>query len=124
MSGYNSFYERCFAPKRNGPATAPFASVRSKALKWPPLMRIILAFGSLMGQRSKPFFEHVQRQSVDAVCKRCERPVRLMPTKDVCALCVCAMEYGAPSSISEYGDTEPKTLEPRPPRLAAKDVNE
>ena len=48
-------YERCFAPKRNGSATAPFASVRSKALKWPPLTRIILAFGSLMGQRSKPF---------------------------------------------------------------------
>jgi len=81
-------------------------------------------FWFIDGPEEQAFFEHVQRQSVDAVCKRCERPVRLMPTKDVCALCVGAMEYGAPSSMSEYGDTEPKTLEPRPPRLAAKDVNE
>jgi hypothetical protein len=80
-------------------------------------------FWFIDGPEEQAFFEHVQRQSVDAVCKRCERPVRLMPERDVCALCVCAMEYGAPSSISEYGETEPKTRKPRPSRsrrLAAK----
>jgi hypothetical protein len=58
-------------------------------------------------------FEHVQRQSVPTICKRCERPVRLMPPKTLCAIRVCALEWGAPASMSEYGHVEPKTLKPR-----------
>ena len=48
------------------------------------------------------FFEHVQRQSVRTACTRCERPVRLMPTKAVCARCASALECGAPASMKEY----------------------
>jgi hypothetical protein len=47
------------------------------------------------------FFEHVQRQSVPSICERCERPVRLMPHKTLCAICACALEWGAPASMSE-----------------------
>jgi predicted amidophosphoribosyltransferase len=50
----------------------------------------------------RAFFEHVQRQSVSAICCRCQRPVRLMPTKTLCASCVSALESGAPTSINEY----------------------
>lgn len=84
-------------------------------------------FWFIDGPEELAFFEHVQRESVRTICKRCDKPVRLMPPKDLCALCACALEYGAPTSISEYGDPEPKTLEPRPRRrrrLAAKDAND
>jgi hypothetical protein len=47
----------------------------------------------------RAFFEHVQRESVGTICRRCERPVRLMPTKTLCASCVSALESGAPASI-------------------------
>jgi hypothetical protein len=50
----------------------------------------------------REFFEHVRRQSVHTVCRRCERPVQLMPPNTVCARCVCALECGAPSSMSKY----------------------
>jgi hypothetical protein len=83
-------------------------------------------FWFIDGPEEQAFFAHVQGQSIDAVCKRCERPVRLMPTRDVCAVCICAIECGAPGSISEYGGSKPKTLEPRPGRsrrLAAKGAN-
>jgi hypothetical protein len=33
------------------------------------------------------FFEHVQRQSVQAICRRCERAVRLMPAKTLLLAC-------------------------------------
>ena len=65
------------------------------------------------GPEEQAFFEHVQQQSVPAICNRCERPVRLMPTKAICAICVCALKSAAPASMSEYGDIEPKTLKPR-----------
>jgi hypothetical protein len=55
------------------------------------------------------FFEHVQRQSVRAICQRCNRLVRLMPSKDLCAICVFAIECGAPTAMSEYGHAGPKT---------------
>ena len=52
------------------------------------------------------FFDHVQRQSVLIACERCERPVRLIPPKALCASCVSALEYGAPASMEEYGSQE------------------
>ncbi len=59
-------------------------------------------FWNIDGQEERAFFEHVQRQSFDRICHRCERPVRLMPSKTLCAPCVSALECGAPISLSEY----------------------
>ena len=59
-------------------------------------------FWRIDAQEEQAFFEHVQRQSVPTICRRCERPVRLMPTKRCCASCISALESGAPASISEY----------------------
>ena len=56
----------------------------------------------------RTFFDHVQRQSVLIACERCERPVRLIPLKTLCASCVSALECGAPASMKEYGSQ--KTL--------------
>jgi hypothetical protein len=67
-------------------------------------------FWNIDGPEEQAFFEHVQRQSAPAICKRCDRPVRLMPPKDLCAICVCALEWGAPASMAEYGHVESKTL--------------
>jgi hypothetical protein len=33
-----------------------------------------------------------------------------MPPKTLCAICVCALEWGAPASMTEYGEVEPKTV--------------
>ncbi len=54
----------------------------------------------------RAFFDRVRRQSVLTACKRCERPVRLIPHKTLCASCVSALEYGAPASMREYGSQE------------------
>jgi predicted amidophosphoribosyltransferase len=54
----------------------------------------------------RAFFDFVRRQSVLTACERCERPVRLIPTKALCASCVSALEYGAPVSMREYGSQE------------------
>jgi hypothetical protein len=67
-------------------------------------------FWNIEGTEEQAFFEHVQRQSVPAICERCVRPVRLIPPKALCAVCVGALESGAPASISEYGHVEPRTL--------------
>ncbi len=53
-------------------------------------------------EEEKAFFEHVQRQSVEKTCDRCDRPVRLMPSKTLCASCLIALECGAPASLSQY----------------------
>jgi hypothetical protein len=52
------------------------------------------------------FFDQVQRQSLLIACERCERSVRLIPPKALCASCVSALEYGAPASMREYGSQE------------------
>ena len=57
-----------------------------------------------IGERDeRAFFDHVRRRSVLIACERCERPVRLIPLKTLCASCVSALEYGAPISMKEYG---------------------
>ena len=66
-------------------------------------------FWFLDGPEERTFFEHVKRKSLSAICMRCERSVRLMPPKTLCATCVSSLEYGAPTAMSEYGDAEPKT---------------
>ena len=55
------------------------------------------------------FFEHVQRQSVRAICQRRKRVVQLISNKTICARCVSALEYGAPTSMRKYGHAGPKT---------------
>jgi hypothetical protein len=65
------------------------------------------------GPEERAFFDHIQRQSVLVNCKRCERPVRLMPCKTVCASCVSALECGAPASIDEYDQPKPTILDSR-----------
>jgi hypothetical protein len=63
----------------------------------------------------RAFFEYVQRQSVLITCERCERPVRLIPPKVLCASCVSALECGAPASMKEYGRSQKTLLDPTRP---------
>jgi hypothetical protein len=59
-------------------------------------------FWDIDGQEEQAFFEYVQRPSVQGACDRCERSVRLMPPKRLCASCVAALECGAPDAMSQY----------------------
>jgi hypothetical protein len=68
-------------------------------------------FWEIDGQVEQAFFEYVERQSVQRTCDRCERTVRLMPPKTLCASCVTALEFGAPKKISRYRHAEPKTAQ-------------
>ena len=63
-------------------------------------------FLSISEPEERAFFDFVRRQSVLIACERCERPVRLIPPKALCASCVSALEYGAPASMKEYGSQE------------------
>jgi hypothetical protein len=72
-------------------------------------------FWDIDGPEERAFFQHVQRQSVIIACERCERLVQLIPSKTVCASCVAAMECGAPTSMSEYGDSKKTVLDPSHP---------
>jgi hypothetical protein len=65
-------------------------------------------FWEIDGQVEQAFFEYVQRQSVQKTCDRCDRRVRLMPSKTLCASCVAALEFGAPTTMSRYSHAEPK----------------
>ena len=66
-------------------------------------------FWSLDDPEERAFFAYVQRQSIRTICTRCGGTVRLLPSKILCAPCVAALECGAPSSMSEYAASEPKT---------------
>lgn len=70
-------------------------------------------FWEIDGPEERAFFEHVQNQSVRAICQRCNRLVRLMSTKTICAPCVSALECGAPTAMGEYGHAGPKTTSRR-----------
>ena len=72
-------------------------------------------FLNISEPEDKAFFDFVRRQSVLTVCERCERPVRLIPPKALCASCVSALEYGAPMSMSEYGYSQTTLLDPPHP---------
>jgi len=63
-------------------------------------------FSNIREPEERAFFDFVRRQSVLTACERCERPVRLIPPKTLCASCVSALEYGAPGSMEEYGNQE------------------
>jgi hypothetical protein len=63
-------------------------------------------FWDTCGPDERAFFDYVQRRSVLTACERCERSVRLIPPKTLCASCVSALEYGAPISMKEYGSQE------------------
>jgi hypothetical protein len=55
------------------------------------------------------FFKYAQSQSVLAICQRCDRLVRLMSTKTICAPCASALECGAPTTMIKYRHAGPKT---------------
>jgi hypothetical protein len=63
-------------------------------------------FWNIGGQEEEAFFDHIQHQSVLIACERCEWRVRLVPPKVLCASCLSALEYGAPSSMRDYGSQE------------------
>jgi hypothetical protein len=71
-------------------------------------------FSNISGPEERAFFDFVRRQSVLRACERCERPVRLMAPKTLCACCVSALEYGAPILMEEYGRQE-TVLDPARP---------
>jgi hypothetical protein len=63
-------------------------------------------FSNISEPEERAFFDYVQRQSVLTACERCERTVRLIPSRTLCASCISALEYGAPASMKEYGSQE------------------
>ena len=66
-------------------------------------------FWEIAGPEEHAFFEHVKSQSVSVICQRCDRLVRLLPPKTICASCVSALECGAPTTMRRYRHAGPKT---------------
>jgi hypothetical protein len=75
---------------------------RRKTFKMAAVYEDNFGFWDIDGEEEQAFLEYVQRQSVPKICDRCERCVRLMPPKTLCASCVTALECGAPTSMSQY----------------------
>ena len=75
----------------------------------------IFGFWNIDGPEERALFGDIQRQSVLIACERCERPVRLIPPKTLCASCVSALECGAPASMKEYGRSQKTLLDPTRP---------
>jgi hypothetical protein len=71
-------------------------------------------FSNINEPEERAFFDFVRRQSVLTACERCERSVRLIPPKALCASCISALEYGAQALMKEYGSQEP-LLDPARP---------
>ena len=72
-------------------------------------------FWNIDAPEERAFFEHVKRESVYVNCERCQRLVCLIPPKTFCASCACALECGAPFSMSEYDREHSTILDPRRP---------
>jgi hypothetical protein len=68
-------------------------------------------FWEIDEQVEQAFFEYIQRQSIQKTCDRCDRTVQLMPSKTLCASCVTALEFGAPTTMSRYRHAGPKTAQ-------------
>ena len=88
------------ASSRNAERTNP--PLKGKTAKMTAFYDDNFGFWDINEPEEQAFFEHVRLQSLTTMCGRCERRVRLMPTKTLCASCVSALESGAPASISEY----------------------
>jgi hypothetical protein len=69
-------------------------------------------FWTIRNPEERAFFDFVVLQSVLTACERCKSPVRLIPPKTFCACCTSALEYGAPTSMSEYGYSPTTLLDP------------
>ena len=69
-------------------------------------------FWDIGNPEERIFFGHVQRQSVLIACERCERPVRLIPPKALCAVARRDDARCAPYSGSTSGTGGPGTLRP------------
>jgi hypothetical protein len=78
------------------------AGSKRKMLKMAVVYEDNFGFWDIDRPIEQAFFEYVQRQSVDKPCSRCERPVRLMSPKTLCASCHTALECGAPASMNQY----------------------
>jgi hypothetical protein len=72
-------------------------------------------FWDIHAAEDEAFYNYIRQQGVIRACERCERPVRLVATKTVCATCVSALEYGAPASIKEYASSQKAILDSRHP---------
>jgi hypothetical protein len=59
-------------------------------------------FWEIYDSEEQEFFDSVWGQGIRTVCERCQRPVRLIIPRTTCASCVCALEYGAPTLMTEY----------------------
>src|ERR1700730_15081449 len=53
------------------------------------------ASSTIREPEERAFFDFVRRQSVLTLCERCERPVRLIPPKALCASCLRARIWRA-----------------------------
>ena len=93
---------RSWESPRGQAEAASSARSRRNTLKMAAVYEDNFGFWDIDGQEEQAFFEDVRRQSVQKTCDRCERPVRLIPSKTLCASCVTALECGAPASMSEY----------------------
>jgi hypothetical protein len=71
-------------------------------------------FWDIDAPEERAFFEFIKGQSAYVNCERCQRRVGLIPSKTLCASCVCAVECGAPLSISGYDREPPTILDPSP----------
>jgi hypothetical protein len=76
-------------------------------------------FWDIDAPEERAFFEFIKGQSAYVNCERCQRRVGLIPSKTLCASCVCAVECGAPLSISGYDREPPTILDPRRPQQRA-----
>jgi hypothetical protein len=72
-------------------------------------------FWEIRSSEEQEFFDYVRCQGVLTVCERCEHPVRLIMPRTLCASCVCALEYGAPALMKEYGYSQKTLLNPSHP---------
>jgi hypothetical protein len=85
-------------------ASPSAANVRSLRRRSMLVYEDSFGFWDIGGQEEQAYY--VQCQGVLVACERCERPVRLIPPKPLCASYVSALECGAPASIKEYGSQE------------------
>jgi hypothetical protein len=93
--------------------TGAFLRQLEELLKMAAAYEDNFGFWHLDDPEVRAFFEHVRRQSVRTICKRCGETVRLMPPKILCAVCVSALECGAPISLSRYGSSQPRVVKAR-----------
>ena len=101
--------------------SASSAAWRERTLKMAAVYEDNFGFWDIDAPEERAFFEFIKDQSACANCERCQRRVRLTPSKTLCATCVSALECGAPISMTGHGYSQTTLLDPRgPPRRAVR----